>query len=147
MKFSWIFHFLVIQVQLRKIPKSATNGRCTVDVLVDLSLGVVVADLTSYTTKSWFFSRKDSFARPRLSRASYFTLATGLRMHSNRKEALSINWFAWSLYNSTLNATYLWCRVVCVAMISTSQRPNLPVFGMVAIMFKFFLNNFFQSTE
>ena len=50
----------VIQVQLRKIPKSVTNVRCTVDVLVDLWLGVVVVDLTSYTIKSWFFSRKDS---------------------------------------------------------------------------------------
>ena len=132
MKLSWKFHFIVVQVRLRKIPKSATNVRCTVDVLGDLLLGVVVADLTSYTTKSWFFSRKDSFARPRFSRASYFTLATGLCMHSDRKEALSMNWFAWSLYNSTFNATFFWCRVVCVVMISTSQQPNLPVFGMVA---------------
>ena len=28
------------------------NVRCTIDVLADLLLGVVVADLTSYTTKS-----------------------------------------------------------------------------------------------
>ena len=100
----WKFHFTA--GQLRKIPKSSTNVQswCFRSLTRQLHYQKLIFK------REWY-----SFARPRFPRARYFTPCYGLAYAQRPERGTVRQLIRMEFVQLYFNATFFWCRVVCVA--------------------------------